>query len=243
MPNKQKIGIFFWLIIFIVTLSLRQFEILKLVTLLGLPLLIMGFGPMFYQKISLNRKFWFIPIVVSINLGIFFIDINPIPFNSSVITIVLLTLFIPIILLIFRLKECYQTIKTTQLFEPLNNTDFLRMLCQSILLLIGEEILFRGVFFQTLYNEKYAVELIVLNILIFVYYHYFNRFSASIYKTKDYIFHGLLAINLSVLYIYTQSLFLCIISHFIYNSISILSLLLRSSIYQNFKKKGDASLQ
>lgn len=210
----------------------KQFHLIPSSFLFGLPLLVMGFGPSIYRVIYLNKRYWFIPICLSMSIGLLFIELSDTYINEdNFLQIIILTIILPLALLLARYRDIKESYTVAKILDPLKMGEFLKMFFQAIWLLVAEEVLFRAVFFQT-FNSKYLVYLLILNSLIFIYYHYFNRFSSSIYQVKDYIFQGILALILSFLYVETQSILLCIVAHFIYNSTYIFSLILRSPIYK-----------
>jgi len=224
-PLKQKIGIMLCFFILLLTVAFQNFDLSILIVALGLPLLLMGFGPSFYLKVNLPKKYWFIPLCVSISITILFIKEPKGIFTfTSTWESWLMVISFPILLLALRMKECYQTIKIARILDPLPHGEFFRRFILGFWLLVSEEILFRAVFFSILNDEYNSSFIVVLNALLFIYYHYFNRNSSMMYKVKDYIFHGILAMYLSVIFLNTNSLLYCIVGHFIYNSIYFISL-------------------
>lgn len=240
MPLKQKIGLIVWLMILLVVLGLNDSDIIKLVALMGFPLVFMGFGPRIYPKLHLKQKFWFIPLCSSITLPIFFIDRQAdLLYFVATWEYWLLAILPPLFSLLFRIKECYQAIKVSILMEPIQTRVFIRRFIQASWLLAAEEILFRALFYDVLSNQGHYIYYFALNAIVFVFYHHFNRFSN--YKLKDYVFQALLAIHLSALYIYSDSLIFCIISHFVYNSVYFITMVLNTKILEKMKIKGGSN--
>lgn len=217
----------------------KQFQLITGTFLFGLPLLVMGFGPSIYRVIHLNKRYWFIPICLSMSVGLFCIELSDTYITKkNSFQIILLTVILPLLLLLVRYRDIKESYRVAKVLDPLKVGEFLKYIFQAIWLLVAEEVLFRAVFFQN-FNSQHLINILILNSFIFIYYHYFNRYSSSIYQIKDYIFQGILAFILSFLYLQTQSILLCIIGHFIYNSIHFFSLILRSPIYKKMVKEGD----
>lgn len=240
MPLKQKIGISCWICILAITYFLKHPSVL-LVLALGIPLVVMGIGPSLYKKINLPQQYWFIPLCTSMSFPIFFADFHTL-INFSIdhsLLSIMLTVFSPIMLLISRIKECYQSIKISMIIESCSNHVLLKNVIQFVWLLVAEELLFRYIFFQYATNTSHAALYILINCLIFIYYHYFNRFSYRFYKLKDYIYHGLFAINVGVLFMYTNSFLLCVICHLLYNSIQFVTLILSSQSIRRVFIRGE----
>lgn len=232
MPLKQKVGISVWLLVFLLSFFLESLPHFLFVLALGLPLICMGFGPTIYQKIKLPKKYWFIPLCTSLSFSFILIDLKEIFYFQSNWESWIMAILFPILILLFRVKECFQTIKVSSILEPIKTTESFKRFFQSLWLLVGEEALFRMLF----YNVISSTYFIGINALLFIYYHFFNRYSFRMYKVKDYLFQGVLAIHLGVLYLYTNSLIFCILSHLIYNSFYFIGIIINTNFSKKFLK-------
>lgn len=223
---KQQVGITLIISIYILNIIFNLVP-QELIIFLSLPFFIMAYGPYIYTKLHINKIFWFIGISISLNIG-WIINVNNDP-NISLLTVTLSLLF-PGLLLMTRYKENYHIFFASSILKSPKKKIFIRNLLQIIFFTIGEEVLFRKVYFYYV-NNNYLI-FFIFNSLIFVYLHYFNRFSNNLYSIKDYFYQFILNFWLCFLYIFTDSIILCIISHFTYNSVLIVSSII------NFKKNN-----
>ena len=131
--------------------------------------------------------------------------------------IILVIVCATILLLLINFKDYKKAIVMGSIKHPLSKSKFISILLSYLMALVSEEIVFRMMILNISigFNRIVAV---LISTTLFTFSHYINRWANVIYKIKNYIYIFLLGVLLALLYIYTKSLFLCIIVHMIYNS-------------------------
>lgn len=224
MPTKQKIGLTLWAIL-LITVFFTKFHWVPLFFLLGVPFLIMGFGMRIYPRIGLPKKYWSVPICLSLTLPLFVypdqLQILPRQMGWAPVPVAA-----ALLLLLSRIREGKEAMQVARLLEPIATRDFCRQLLIMFWLLGAEEIMFRS-FLVGLAPASWGLASLLIGAGLFTYFHYFNRFASSLYRTKDYLYLALLSIALGVSFINGSGLISCVFAHLAYNATQWISLFIR----------------
>jgi len=119
-------------------------------------------------------------------------------------------------LLIVDFKGFKKAIFGVPVLLPIQTRERVMELITLVLDTIGEEILFRGVFLFILYEHFGLVSVAIVSIA-FVLRHALAWRASSVYSTKAYIMQFALSVLVSFVFVFTQSLIACIITHVIFN--------------------------
>lgn len=231
MPQKQKIGLIIFSLIILSSILADNTMVTILFTGLILPLMIMGFGIILYKKIYLPLIYWPFPIIITMCLPVYIFNI-PIKWVSTDFTYYFVVIVFSLILLLSRYILVKEAIRVSKILDPISNTECFRKIINLLLIIIAEELLFR-IFFNSVFTEQGWLG-IIIGSMLFTYYHYFNRFSANIYRLNDYFYHFLLASGLSLTMInFDGAVLPLIIGHIIYNSTNFITV-----IIQKFNPEG-----
>lgn len=152
------------------------------------------------------------------------------------ILIILVTLIAVVTLVLVNFKDYKTMITGIHSKIPIKVSQYISIVISNLIAIVAEEILFRMFLLNLCVTMKPALA-IILSSLVFTFSHYVNRWANVIFKLKNYFFIFILGIVLAIAYIYTKSLLLCIILHFVYNSSDFLSLTRRV-----FRKEKDSLL-
>lgn len=215
MLKRQKI----YLIILILTyvyFFIFENQLGQIITLgLSMPLLIMAFAPLLYQKINIPIKYRYIPILISMVLPTVLFSIH-IDWFTDEYHYFLITMLLCLILLLTRYNNLKEAIKVSTLMEPISKLTCFMQMVKLTLIIIGEELLFRAFYYNFLSNPTFWH--IILNGLVFACYHHFNRFAHNQYKFIDYVYHFLLSVILGYCYLSFDKIFAPIVfGHITYN--------------------------
>ncbi|PEM85143.1 hypothetical protein CN558_22365 [Bacillus wiedmannii] len=133
----------------------------------------------------------------------------------------------------YKHNKRYVSNENYQIFRVITLKRLIYDYFKSIYSVVGEELFFRYFLIGYLF-EEIGFSVVVLSTSLFVLIHYLNRWANLHFNLRSYMYHALVGLSLSVLFIYTQSILGCIIAHLIFNSPHFVVILKR---YKNRKAK------
>lgn len=216
--SRQKFAILIVIFATIVT-YLVKFPYFKIAFYIAYLTITIVFEPLLYRRLKYNRilhrVLFYFPLYFPIFWGDLFLSVNK---DASHIYLLLIIFFLIVVWWVVNIKKIIVT-KNSILSKF--KVPMLKNLYDSMWVLIpivGEEAFFRGMVLPIIFflSKNEAVAILVSSI-IFVYLHYVNRWSESLFNSMSYIGQLSLSILLSALIFAGGNIFECIVIHFLYN--------------------------
>ncbi len=136
------------------------------------------------------------------------------------------------ILIVLRYRDIKKNVGNPMNQLPIEKSFFFRQLMHISIAILAEEIYFSGYLVNALREYDLAVSAAVSAVL-FLLAHIFNRWAASMFRFKDYVFILLLGLLKGAVYHNTNALWIVVIMHVIYNSSDIYIMFRRLFIKEN----------
>lgn len=227
--------ILLFLLIFLFT-KLNLTDIANVLTFHLVLVVINTYAPITKEHFNYNKHIHYFVFFIAYLTPFLFLDIN-IGLRITFLSIAV-SFSVGIFLLLISLKNLVRVITGNyqEFHKQLKALEFYELLVKFFLNIIGEELFFRIFIVESLRGKHYFV-IIIISSVIFVHAHYINRWANAKYDSKAYFFHFIVGISLTSVYLVTNSLLACFISHFLFNTpllISTCRRYLNAKKYENF---------
>lgn len=179
--------------------------------------LFLTFCPYFRSKLSYSYRLQVILLGLPLYSPIFFYKIGNFLGDFDFKWLFLGILGVLVILLFFHHRELANHKNNISTLLKISEREALFSLFEFFYYVLGEEIFYRYFIFYFIETNFNTLTFLLVSSLIFVYSHYLNRWADVNFSIKNYISLFCLSVLLGFIYFKTQSLFLCVILHTIYN--------------------------